>query len=81
MSSGWIRRGSGFAIDIGGMRKYGLTDVVQEEFRGSLGALDRSEDGHGEMFERRVHLAMGPTERVDHRSPVLVGKLFKGHAG
>src|ERR1700733_7683637 len=62
------------------MREYCLTDVIQEELRCRLTALNGGENGHAQMFERCVHLTMGPTERIGHGKTVFVSELFESHA-
>src|ERR1700678_1120443 len=59
------------------MRKYRLTDVVQEDFGCGPGALNRAQNGHAQMFERRVHLTMRPTECIDDGSAVFICKLIE----
>jgi hypothetical protein len=46
-------------INIGGMCKYCVTDIVQKDLRCRLTALNCGENGHPQMFERCVHLTMG----------------------
>src|SRR5580704_6865602 len=48
------------AVDVGGMSKYRLTDIVQKKLRCGLRTLDGREYGHPQMFQRRIHPAMGP---------------------
>src|SRR5580658_7138718 len=62
------------------MCKYCLTDIVQKDLRCGPAALNCRENGHPQMFERCVHLTMGPTERIHHGNTVFVSKLFKCHA-
>jgi hypothetical protein len=38
------------------------------------------EDGHPQMFERRVQLTIGPTKSIHGGSTVFVSKLFERHA-
>src|SRR5580658_4353343 len=69
------------AVEGSGMSEDCLTNVIQEELRCCLGTLNHREDGHPQMFQRCVHLAMGPTECVDDGGSIFVCKLFERHAG
>jgi hypothetical protein len=62
------------------MCKYCVTDIVQKDLRCRLTVLNCGENGHPQMFERCVHLTMGPTERIRHGNSVFVSKLFTCHA-
>src|ERR1700728_430604 len=62
------------------MRKYCLTDVVQENLWRRTAVLHCGEDRHPQMVERRVHLTMGPTQSIHSGSTVFVSKLFERHA-
>ena len=65
---------------VGGMSEDCLTNVIQEEPRRRLGTLNCREDGHAQIFQRCVHLAMGPSERIRHCNTVFVGKLLERYA-
>src|SRR6266851_902495 len=62
------------------MGEDGLTDVVQKDLRCRPTALNRGENGDPQMFERCVHLTVGPGERIRDGSAVFVSKLFERDA-